>query len=175
MSAHHNYCLIAYPTVPHKACLRREGLQLDRYSSEINFRLVFAAVSDTHKVPLTNQISRSLGWNLMSDNRLRPDMLQNLPHTYIGQVKKWEITFVPASIWPDDASTQTHADNVQISRPYGKEVLSICGIHVAFLQDLLRCFSSSFLDLLKGQPLTFICCMLGFHLCISSTLTNRRS
>lgn len=61
LSAHHNYCLIACPTVPHKACLRWEGLQLDRYSSKIDVRLVFAAVSDTHKVPLTNQISCSLG------------------------------------------------------------------------------------------------------------------
>lgn len=47
--------------VPHKACQRREGLQLNRRSAEINIGLVFAAVSYADKVPLANQIACSLG------------------------------------------------------------------------------------------------------------------
>lgn len=47
--------------LPHKACLRREGLQLNRRSSEINPGLLFATVSDAHEIPLANQISCCLG------------------------------------------------------------------------------------------------------------------
>lgn len=46
---------------PHKACQRREGLQLNRCSAEINIGLMLAAVPDTDKVPLTDQIACSLG------------------------------------------------------------------------------------------------------------------
>lgn len=46
---------------PYKASQRRKGLQLNRCSAEINVGLVFAAVSDADKVPLTDQIACSLG------------------------------------------------------------------------------------------------------------------
>lgn len=48
-------------SAPHKVCQRREGLQLNRRSAEIDVRLVFAAVSDADKVPLADQIACSLG------------------------------------------------------------------------------------------------------------------
>lgn len=48
-------------TVPHKACLRWEGLQLNRCSSKINAGLLFATVSDAQEIPLANQISCCLG------------------------------------------------------------------------------------------------------------------
>lgn len=46
---------------PYKARQRWEGLQLNCCSAEINVGLVFAAVSDADKVPLTDQIACSLG------------------------------------------------------------------------------------------------------------------
>lgn len=44
--------------LPHKAGLRREGLQLDGRPTEIEAGIVFATVPDTQEVPLANQISR---------------------------------------------------------------------------------------------------------------------
>lgn len=67
--------------LPHKACLRREGLQLNRRPAEIKAGLVFAAVSDTQEVPLANQVSRCLGRDLVSDDRFWSDVLQNLQQT----------------------------------------------------------------------------------------------
>lgn len=67
--------------VPHKACLRWEGVQLNRCSSKINTGLVLAAVSDTQEVPLADQISCCWGWNLMSDDSFRSNVLQNLQQT----------------------------------------------------------------------------------------------
>lgn len=67
--------------LPHKACLRREGLQLNRRSAEIKAGLVFAAVSDAQEVPLANQVSRCLSRDLVSDDRFWSDVLQNLQQT----------------------------------------------------------------------------------------------
>lgn len=74
----HENRLIRILSAPHKACQRREGLQLNRRSAEINVGLVFAAVSDADKVPLADQIACSLGWNLVGDDSFRPNAFQNL-------------------------------------------------------------------------------------------------
>lgn len=66
---------------PYKARQRWEGLKLNRCSAEINVGLVFAAVSDADKVPLTDQIACSLGWNLVGDDCFWSHAFKNLRQT----------------------------------------------------------------------------------------------
>lgn len=67
--------------LPHKACQRWEGLHLDGRSAEINVGLVSEAVSDADKVPLANQIARSRGRDLVSDDGFCSNVFQNLRRT----------------------------------------------------------------------------------------------
>lgn len=74
----HENLMINVSSVPHEACQRREGLQLDRRSAQIDVGLVFAAVSDAHKVPLANQIARGRRRDLVGDDGFRSDVFQDL-------------------------------------------------------------------------------------------------